>query len=289
MKPGYIVISNYHLNSSSQLIMKLLLLVVILFAALHAATALRDCDNPEAWRACVNTTDTCHCYKDANQKSKNNTIQKAIAQVYSDDNVNGNYLNAFSYFANDIVTRVPPFGIVFSGVQANVAYLFLGDWTVTDNYRLLNITTIDEAQDKFKLHQTQVVWFKNMQNGFEFPATQNILFTFNKKNLIEEIVIYPDTLRIVSNLPGFSSLNSTQFCQRILGTCVGPNVQYTNMSDCLTYFTALPLGNELAPSTGCSQVCRIFHSTLALTFPDIHCPHTGKLGGNIFAYPCQCF
>ena len=237
------------------------------------------------WENCVNSTKHCKCFDSPNSAIPI-SLQKRLIEEYSRINVDGDYQSAYKIFANTVVTRVPDFGIIFSGVLANVVYLYLGDWQITDEYRILNITTIDSAQEDLIVYVTQLIYFENVQNGFIFPANQNIEFVFDEFNLMEEITIYPDTFKIISNLPQPTNLNNTVFCQRMMNNCTGSLQQYTDMNDCMTFIESLPVGTPVNPQFGYTQTCRKFHSTLALTHPAQHCEHCGKDIINVLVTPC---
>jgi len=78
------------------------------------------------------------------------------------------------------------------------------------------------------------------------------------------------------------------YCQLISESCKGEFEQYPSEAFCESYcktYAAIPIG-EASDTSGNTVGCRSYHSTVAATDPGLHCPHSGKSGGNVCGNWC---
>ncbi|HKE18076.1 MAG TPA: hypothetical protein VKB80_24535 [Kofleriaceae bacterium] len=85
----------------------------------------------------------------------------------------------------------------------------------------------------------------------------------------------------------------TEYCTRITANCTGTNMQYTDMTQCMSYCTAeaWTVGMDSSSQTGNTLGCRQYHAGAAMATgdPATHCPHAGPTGGNQCGTACEVY
>ncbi|XWV26713.1 hypothetical protein QJ857_gp0343 [Tupanvirus soda lake] len=275
------------MNSNTILIA---VLVITVIGSSVYANPIQCTDN--TWSKCVNITkpptprECRRCFDSMNQCSEH-TVQKRIVQEYFDISVERRYQDARLIFAEDITSRVPSFSISFTGLEKNIGYLYLNDPDISDQLEILNITILENTQDCDTISSLSRVFYRNVQNSVVFDLIQNVKFEFNELNQISLVEIYPDTLKLVTYAGSTTNTNITSVCEHIQNQCVGSNQQYSDLNDCVTYMESIPFGDVFRLGQGYSFTCRAFHEVLSRSFPDIHCPHVGKLNIDPVHTPCN--
>jgi len=136
-----------------------------------------------------------------------------------------------------------------------------------------------------------------------FNLTEHGLFTFNEGELVvntEGTIVNLGTIidphdTVIGNVtvPAELILEQTivSVCQVMTTgvfvngqqvsqpTCVGPNQNYDNFTDCYTFMKSIPQGSWYRANSNTFS-CRQLHSLLTPYRPDVHCVHAGKTGGD---------
>jgi hypothetical protein len=77
---------------------------------------------------------------------------------------------------------------------------------------------------------------------------------------------------------GACGSNCDAFCALVLGACTGTNVQWPDMTACMSACGAVPAANPTTVTSGNTIFCRFYHASVASTSAAnaaIHCPHAG--------------
>lgn len=251
------------------------------------------------WQNCVGNGGSCWpCYdricslSPCLHKDFYDTVEKEVAKQLSTIIVDRSYPLAGPLFAEDIVVKVPAFGIEIEGREAAVLYLFLGDPAISDQYVVLSSEYTQLIQELNVVFGEIDQYLQSVRSGVFFSPYATWKFTFNDKNEISEWVVGIDSLAIQLNLAGQLDLNTTSLCSLIQSRCVDANQQYADLDECVTFMNSIPLvpTNPANIFQGDTVTCRSFHSVLFLA-PDplaqaVHCPHTGQVPDTPLSTPC---
>jgi len=257
------------------------------------------CNLSNAWKFCVNHTFPCPCYALECPQNRGNdtpweslTVEKAIILEYNRILFERTYEDAWAIFAPYITLNVPYFQISFTGAATNVAYLYLGDPSVSDQYVILSSEVTEMLQQGYKVYATVSVTYQNTHTGVIWPTTNQWVTTFapNRTMVLQNIYIDSAGTLDILYATGTLNLNTTTLCQSIMKDCTGANTQYNgDLPTCIAFMNALVVRISGLVATGDSVFCRSFHEVLARSDPEIHCPHTGPLKINPAETPCNNF
>jgi len=268
--------------------MKFWSLIIMLCVIFTVASA--TC-NGNSWQNCVGSTRLfCPCYQIPCLREPE-TVHKRITQELVDIIVERRYNDAANIFDEFITINVSYFGITVSGVEAAVAYLFLGDPDISDQYEVLNATIVSDAQERRHLFTKVRQYFRVLTTNVVYTYDAIWELKFNKERRITEWNIYIDSLQVQVQQGVNLDLNITSVCTNIQNDCSGTNQQFATVQDCITFMSGIPLApqNPAQIFSGNTVVCRSFHELLARSLPDLHCLHVGTQNLGPFATPCNDF
>jgi len=265
----------------------------------HEEGGFPFCNLTTAWQECVNHTFPCLCYApECPQNIGNNivgeslTVEKAIVEEYNRILLSLNYPAAYAFFSPNILVTVPYFDISFSGAGANVAYLYLGDPDISDEYVILGSVIEVMLQQGLQVFTKLNVTYQNVHTDVIWTTTNIWLFTFAENHTVIEINIYVDSLGTIQNLlsTGTINLDPTTLCEDIMTDCTGSNLQYGGeVATCVAFMETLTVEVYGQIANGNTLFCRSWHEVLARSDPNIHCEHTGPLKINPTLTPCNNF
>jgi len=257
------------------------------------------CNLTTAWQRCVNHTFPCPCYAEACPQNPgydipevSQTIEKAIVLEYNRILIERTYQDAWFFFAPNIQVNVPYFDISFSGAGVNVAYLYLGDPTISDTYVILNSQIDLMLQQGLTVFARINITYQNLHTEVIWSTTNLWVFTFAENHTVIQEDIYIDSLGTYDILyaTGTLNLNTTILCEDIMRDCVGANLQYGgSVATCETFMNTLTVEVIGQVATGDTLFCRSWHEVLARSDPNVHCEHTGPLKINPIVTPCNNF
>eukprot|EP00300_Choanocystis_sp_HF-7_P030265 c39054_g1_i1.p1 GENE.c39054_g1_i1~~c39054_g1_i1.p1 ORF type:complete len:963 (+),score=127.38 c39054_g1_i1:28-2916(+) len=113
-------------------------------------------------------------------------------------------------------------------------------------------------------------------------STSKVTFEACSPRISEIIFDDPTVTSIVRQTT--TSQDVTAHCQRVQASCVGANVQFASVAECVTFVQSLPLITPTCEANGRllqgrSRGCKYLHGVIAAHDPDMHCAHTGFFGG----------
>lgn len=247
----------------------------------------------------MNNTFPCPCYATAcpqnvgtNIPDESLTIEKAIVLEYNRILVDRTYQDAWAFFAPNIVVNVPYFDIQFIGAGVNVAYLYLGDPDISDQYNILSSEVDLMLQQGLTVFARINITYQNLHTEVIWTTTNMWLFVFAENHTVIEEDIYIDSLGTYDVLyaTGTLNLDTPTLCESIMTDCVGANLQYGgDVPTCVAFMDTVPTEIFGQVANGYSVACRSWHEVLARSDPNVHCEHTGPLKLNPIDTPCNNF
>jgi len=257
------------------------------------------CDLTTAWKQCVNHTFPCPCYAfecpqnvGQNIPGESLTIEKAMVLEYNRILVERTYQDAWFLFSPNIQVNVPYFDISFTGAGLNVAYLYLGDPSVSDTYVILSSEITLLLQQGLDVFARLNITYQNLHSEVIWSTTNLWVFKFAPNHTIIQEDIYIDSVGTLDILYSTGSLNldPTTLCQSIMNDCTGANLQYGgSVSACALFMSGLTVEVFGQVANGNTIFCRSWHEVLARSDPNVHCEHTGPLKINPIDTPCNDF
>lgn len=248
---------------------------------------------------CINHTAPCPCYAPAcpqnigtNIPDESLTIEKAIVLEYNRILIERTYQDAWHIFAPDVLVTVPYFDISFAGASANVAYLYLGDPDISDEYVIIQSDVVLMLQQGLQVFAQINITYQNLHTLVFWTTTNLWVFKFAANHTVIEENIYIDSVGTIDNLlaTGTLNLDTTILCQDIQADCTGANLQYGgSVSTCVDFMNTLTVEVFGQVANGNTVFCRSWHEVLARSDPGLHCEHTGPLKINPTLTPCNDF
>ncbi|KAH6972594.1 hypothetical protein EDB80DRAFT_596284 [Ilyonectria destructans] len=197
--------------------------------------------------------------------------------------------------ASDISGRVTPVG-AFDDLVGSIEYFVgLAPVPTEQNPTIFSEAKIVEFNSGCPDVATSTVYLKLSRVDIANPTVpvqfvtylkQVAFWRFNDKGEIAHYDAWIPNLQafVEMNFGGPLSNPAAQagFKQTICGLamqrCVGPNVQWNSLEECLGFLETIPFGT-FDYATSNTVACRQIHVIMTLSRPDIHCPHVGPTGG----------
>jgi len=198
-------------------------------------------------------------------------------------------------FAPFVRGRVDPFGIFLGATLADYYYVFSANkgTGVTAVY-FKHISYNDS--DSTVAVRVDLLFSAILAPGVYYPITnltESGIYRFAPNNTVVSVDAIVHNVGFFSNpsvVPagvkyvGDRSVFVNQLCTDILNYCppqYDPVGYYHNVTDCLNFMTngSARVATYDEPN-GNTDICRRYHATIARLFPDVHCVHAGKTGGD---------
>lgn len=191
----------------------------------------------------------------------------------------------YEAFAPEAVLYVPETGS-YTGVESIAEYALVVDGKFTNGTFQATSYTInpeeiivadDWIQATALVTGTFFQGTANEVNVTDEPTTFNTSFAACSAQIqYAEVTFDPELVFWLS--AGIPSDIDT--CQIIQQSCVGNNIQYGSVAECLSYMQKLPSQScaESSFQGECKQ-CKWLHHVMATYKPDVHCIHVGPVGG----------
>jgi len=201
----------------------------------------------------------------------------------------------------------------YVGHEAMIEYIRIGDWTLNQGwFQPLSFNgssiAVSVGPEHFWLNATvQFAFFGNLSdrewqpvvNGLSYKDKCDTRYDGHFYNLA------PDPLQ-GGRMPFGERMSTTGVsyhgpywvCNTIMNSCTGAYAQFASVTECLMYFSELPIVDPKCAVTGqygmgASQRCKLIHLFMIETSPEVHCAHVGSRyeldsNGARKCYPEQC-
>ncbi|KAM5528490.1 hypothetical protein FOXYSP1_18971 [Fusarium oxysporum f. sp. phaseoli] len=197
--------------------------------------------------------------------------------------------------ANEISGRVTPVG-AFGDLDGSIEYFIgLAPVPTKQNPTIFSEAKIVEFNSGCSDVATSTVYLKLSKVDIANPTVpiqfvtylkQIAFWRFNEEGEITHYDAWIPNLQAfvernfgepLSN-PGAQAGFKQTICGLAMQRCVGPNVQWNSLEECLGFLETIPFGT-FDYATSNTVACRQIHVILTLSRPNIHCPHVGPTGG----------